>query len=100
MEDPEDREGPYEGYDRSKYLVGPGGLRVFRIEAMTPDRESYRSLTEEEREEFDSLYLRSGCSAPRAKPPVPPAPVEFPDFDPYEGYDPRRYCVGPGGRNV
>ena len=73
---------------------------MFRIEAMAPDRESYRSLTEEEREEFDSRYLRPGCSAPKARPPAPPAPIEFPDSDPYEGYDPRKYCVGPGGRNV
>ena len=73
---------------------------MFLIEAMTPDRESYRSLTEEEREEFDSRYLRPGCVAPKAEAPVPPAPAEFPDSDPYAGYDPRRYCVGPGGRNV
>jgi len=100
MDDSEDDDGPYDGYDRSRYYVGPYGYRVYEIVLMTPEREIYRALSEEEREEFDSRYLKPGCETPAMEEPAAPEPIVFSDDDPYEGYDHRRYCVGPEGRNV
>ncbi|MBR4181706.1 MAG: hypothetical protein IKQ57_06195 [Candidatus Methanomethylophilaceae archaeon] len=80
--------------------MGPCGYRVYEILEKTPDRESYRGLFDEEREEFDSKYLKPGLSAPRMEEPAAPEPIVFSEYDPYARYDRRRYCVGPGGRNV
>ncbi len=100
MDDPDDDNSPYEGYDRERYYVGPRGCRVYEIVLMTPERESYVALSEEEREDFDSKYLKPGSEAPVMAEPEAPEPALFILEREYEGYSPRRYCVGPGGRNV
>ena len=99
MNGPDD-DSPYDGYDRGRYWVGPGGYRVYEIVLNTPDRVSYRALSAEEREEFDSRYLKPGRAVPRMEAPKAPKPIVFSDENPYDGYSTRRYCVGPEGRHV
>jgi len=69
MDDSDDEDCPYEGYDRERYYVGPKGYRVYEIALMTPEREIYMALSEEERADFDSRYLKPGCEAPVMREP-------------------------------